>query len=530
MQGLKRTVLVQAFACASATFAMAFALPALAADPEPWPPSVPPGGSDSAAANGAPPSAEISPVPHAVVPPEPPEEAASPTPPAEHHEQASTEASTASPSSDVGVVVVNAQPPRPSGLEIGSMDGQFFLRTPRDGIVLLPAARLEIDGSSVATPDPYKSGQMISVDRLRLDLAGWLGSKVFFNLSADVAYAFSLRQTDNFVAVAPWGDRAILQVGQFDAPFTLENRTPDRYLDFYERGVAVRAFAIPQNKDQGIMVHGTNPARNFYYSAAVLNGEGPAVTGVSRHADVMARAWIAPFSFRGPAILSDVTVGGSAWTGDRTGEVFQGQATPGGYAFLTPVLWWMSGRMDSPDLRQEGRISAGALELDAPFWHRVGVRAEWIAKRQALAAFDTSRAQPVVVGGLTLSGWAGYAELWGWVFGSDRLLGRAAEPGQQLPVRYSDLRDTRARGGLMLSARVDHIDETLTSNGAGIGVGSGGGTRLTAYTLGGTYWFTRRVRFVVNYVSNRFDGRTPWLNGLGGQTEQEWLGRLALAL
>src|SRR5262249_55590243 len=148
-----------------------------------------------------------------------------------------------------------------------------------------PAARLEINGSSYMTPDPYTTGQVLSIDRLRFDLAGWLGSKVYFDLSADVAYAFSLRHTDNFVSVAPWGDRAILQVGQFDAPFTLENRTPDRYLDFLDRGSAVRAFAIPANKDQGIMIHGTNPARNFYYSAAVLNGEGPSVTGASGQVD-----------------------------------------------------------------------------------------------------------------------------------------------------------------------------------------------------------------------------------------------------
>ena len=86
----------------------------------------------------------------------------------------------------------------------------------------------------------------------------------------------------------------------------------------------------------------------------------------------------------------------------------------------------------------------------------------------------------------------------------------------------------------MLSARIDHIEETLTANAdataAGVGIGSVGQTRLTAVTLGGSYWYTRRARFTVNYVFNRFDGVTPWLNGLGGKKEQEVLGRLALAL
>jgi hypothetical protein len=190
--------------------------------------------------------------------------------------------------------------------------------------------------------------------------------------------------------------------------------------------------------------------------------------------------------------------------------------------------------MDSPVLRQQGRFEAGALELDAPIGHRIGARFEWIAKRQALGAFDRARAAQPAVGGLTLSGWAGYAELWGWVLGSDRLLGAVAAPGLQLPTRDSDFGDVRARGGLMLAVRVDHIEETLTNGAdamsAGIDAGSRGQTRLTAYTAGGSYWFTRRARLMVNYVFNRFEGVTPWLNGLGGKQEHEVLGRLALAL
>jgi hypothetical protein len=479
-------------------------------------------------------------LPHEAPPPATAAEV-SPASPAERPAKIDVARPTSSPDAgasgpDAGVAFVSSGAPRRSALELGSRDGQFFLRTPGNGVVLLPAARLEIDGFNLMTPDPFTSGQLLLIDRARFDVAGWLGSRVYFNLSADFAYAVSLRHADNFFAVAPWGDRVILQVGQFDAPFTLENRTPDRYLDFFDRGVAVRAFAIPENKDQGIMIHGTNPTRSFYYSAAALNGEGPAVTGFSGHVDVMARAWVAPFSFRASPVLRDVTLGASAWTGDRSGDfAFGGQSTESGYVFLSPTLWWMSGRMDAqPSLRQQGRIEAGALELNAPITHRIGVRFEGIAKRQPLEAFDVSTTRPTPVGGLTLSGWAGYAEVWGWVIGSDRLLGNVAAPGLQLPVRISDLRDVHERGGLVLSARIDRIDETLTSSAAamtaGVGVGSGGETKLTAFTAGGSYWYTRRARLMVNYTLNRFDGETPWLNGLGGKKEQEIVGRLALAL
>jgi hypothetical protein len=554
MQGLKRAMRARAFACAAATFATGLAVPALAADAEPWPPSTAPGAGDSGDGNGAgsatakasapapaapaepaAPVVEVAPVPHEVAPPAPAADG-SPAPPPEVEKQtAAFDVVKSSSAPDAGVAFVSSGPARPSGVELGSRDGQFFLRTRGNGIVLLPAARLEIDGFDLMTPDQYTSGQLLLINRVRFDLAGWLGSKVYFNLSADFAYDVSLRRADNYFAVAPWGDRVILQVGQFDAPFTLENRTPDRYLDFFDRGVAVRAFAIPENKDQGIMIHGANPARNFYYSAAAMNGEGPAVTGFSGHVDLMARAWVAPFSFRARGALADVTVGASAWTGNRSGDLgLQNQSTESSYVFLTPTLWWMSGRMDRLSLRQQGRLEAGAVEINAPLTHRLGARFEWIAKRQPLAAFDDSATRPTSVGGLTLSGWAGYAEIWGWVIGSDRLLGSVAAPGLQLPLRYSDLRDVHERGGLVLSARIDRIDETLTSSAAtmtsGVGVGSGGETKLTAFTLGGSYWYTRRARLMVNYTLNRFEGETPWLNGLGGTKEQEVVGRLALAL
>ena len=65
--------------------------------------------------------------------------------------------------------------------------------------------------------------------------------------------------TDVFINIGPtpWFN---FQVGQFDAPFTLENRTSDKYFDFMERSLAVRAFAVPNNKEDGIMLWGYLPA------------------------------------------------------------------------------------------------------------------------------------------------------------------------------------------------------------------------------------------------------------------------------
>jgi hypothetical protein len=417
----------------------------------------------------------------------------------------------------------------------GSQDGQVFFQTHHERVVLLPAARLEVDTRSVATEEPYASGSRLSVGRAQLQLAGWLGSAVTFDVGADFARGPSLRNVDETVGIASSGDRVIVQLGQFDAPFSLENRTRDRYLDFGDRGAAVRTFALPDAKNQGVLAQGTNPTRNFHWSAAVLNG----ARGVDAQFDVMARGWVAPFSFRDPEALRDVTIGGSVWTGDRSssasGVTFGGQTTSGGYTVLDSSLWALDGTARALELRADGRLTAVGLELDAPWARRFGARFEWIWKRQQLGAFDvTDAAHATRLGHASLSGYATYVEVRAWVLGDETILGAPARAGLELPLRLRDLSPSRARQGLLLAARVDYIDETVASDrdvrGAGLGIAAEGATRLTSLSAGGNYWFTRRSRLCLHYVLNHLGGNNPYVRGLNTPNEHELLVRLALAL
>ena len=81
---------------------------------------------------------------------------------------------------------------------------------------------------------------------------------------------------------------------------------------------------------------------------------------------------------------------------------------------------------------------------------------------------------------------------------------------------------------------VDYVDQTLSLGGDavsnGLGVASVGPSKLTAMMVGASVWYTRRVRFNLDYVLNRLDGTTPYLNGLDSKTEQELLFRGALSL
>ena len=108
-----------------------------------------------------------------------------------------------------------------------------------------------------------KSGAFVR--RARVELRGWLGRLFYFDVSGDFApepvagtdvAPSALPATDNYLAFAPFGDRLIVQAGQFDVPFTLENRTSDAYTDFIERAMVARSLGAPRNKEVGVMVHG----------------------------------------------------------------------------------------------------------------------------------------------------------------------------------------------------------------------------------------------------------------------------------
>jgi phosphate-selective porin len=438
--------------------------------------------------------------------------------------------------------------PQPNALEplAGFSDGTAFIRAPDNSFILFPNGRLQMDGyffKSANTPPK----DTFLLRRARLELAGWVGSFAFFSIGADFAVGSpspsnspvvqtNLNTTDSFVAVAPWGDLAILQFGQFDAPFTLENRTSDKYFDFMERSVTVRAFGVPTNKEQGFMLHGTTPERHFYYSVGAFNGDGQNFRNVDGKFDVIGRAWIAPLSFGAPEAVRAITVGGSFWTGDRVNAlVLPTQTTQAGFTILNPSWTWTNGTTRTPlELHQQGRLNAFALELNAPIAHKYGARIEYVWKHQGLAVADvTAPKTPVFLGGADLRGWSMYGEAWWWLVGDDRIIG---EPGMQMPTRFKKFGVTPPRNGLMLTARVDYLNETVSEDSATAALALtspvDGVTKVTALALGLNYWHSKRYRATANYVLNHFDGTTPYVTTLRTKSanEQEFLFRLAIAL
>jgi hypothetical protein len=346
-----------------------------------------------------------------------------------------------------------------------------------------------------------------------------------------------LAPTDDYVAIAPWKNLAILQVGQFDAPFTLENRTVDVALDFMERSMTVRSFGVPDNKEVGAMIHGYSENRAFFYSYGVFNGDGPNLKNVDRHLDSIARAWIAPFAFAGDERLHDVEIGASGWLGDRAaGLPLASQATQEGFelASFDPYSAFLGGAGTTPiQLRQVGLLRAFAGELNAPVAHRFGLRAEVVWRHSPLSEENIGNpAAPVIIGGANLIGWSTYGELWMWALGDDRIIGD--QQGLEPFKRYRGATDTAVRNGLMVALRLEHLDEEVTheSDAAAVNLGNPalGKTKVTSVQLGINYWRSRRFRASLNYGFHHLDGTTAWIGRLATSNVHEVAFRLGMAL
>jgi phosphate-selective porin len=392
-------------------------------------------------------------------------------------------------------------------------------------------------GGALFPQQQYDLNSGFYLRRARVELAGWMGPMFYFDLQGDFAPDASPGAsnghppTDAYVAFAPVDDAFIVQAGQFDAPFSLENRTLDAYTPFIERSLAVRTLAVPNNKDLGLMVHGTDAARSFYYSGGVFNGDGPGFRNADNQVDVIGRVTVSPLARTSIELLHDATLGVSAWYGQHVANVsFPTQTTSGGFVFFTPS--WTTGQTPvTLDLQENGATLTLGGELTLPITHELGLRAEGFYKKQTLGEDSVAAgAAPSTLGHATLQAVAGYGEVWFWLMGDDRQLPR---PGFELPTRLGRLAEPTVQHGLMVTARGEVIKEDLTSDQTQLADPNLGTTRVVAATLALNYWYGRRVRASMNYVVNVLSGKTENVTATlatDGHSEQELLLLFAMGL
>jgi hypothetical protein len=425
-----------------------------------------------------------------------------------------------------------------------------YLRSADNEFQLMPSGRLQVDGYFYKRETDKMPTPSFLLRRARLELGGWIGRWAFFQIGGDFAAGAPagadpvpqswLATTDNYVGIAPWKQLAMLQVGQFDAPFTLENRTSDKYFDFMERSITVRAFGIPSNKETGAMVHGMLPKKMAYYSLGVFNGDGQNFRNTDAKFDFIGRIWIAPLAMAGQKAFEDIEIGGSLWAGDRgnNGLLLAPQTTQGGVNFMnpsfraTPAAGMMTGV--PVEVHQRGDMLALAAELHVPIMHKYGVRAEYVHKKQDLGYMDaTTPATLTLRTPGKLEGSSIYGEVWAWVVGDDTIL---PAPGLQLASRLKKFETKAPKHGVMLAVRVEHLEEDIVPETNQTAADTVSGKRnVSSVQFGANYWYSKRFRASFNYAVNWFNGNAAQIdqlksNVIGGTSDHEFLFRLGIAL
>jgi hypothetical protein len=422
--------------------------------------------------------------------------------------------------------------PVPNPIVAGWRDDAFFISDRGRDWFISPGARLQVDfhmfnphtlsdersAGGVSTPSLLRTG--VQIRRARVELAGGVFSFLTWRVGAEL--------TDNGPQTA--ADMHVnlrlhpvvnVQIGQFDAPFTMENRTSDRYLDFIERSLTVRALGVPTGKEIGLMLWGEDRLHRAYWSVGVFNGGGPDRFTPSNQVEAAARFFFHPFMMshrRGIGRQFQVGLSGRLAHRSLGGHSpYPAMDTPAGYTLFSPAL--------APDLTlvQSGRQWAVAAELDLPL-DRFDLRGEFVYVRnhtgEVAAALDGALARdPVRLG--ALEGFGFYVQAAYWLIGLPPSAVRPehndtmARPGYQDPptVRVDRAQALRAPLGLQAVARFDTVQmayrgASRDARGGGDS-GASGRYKVLAAEVGLNLWVTRHLRVLLNYRHYWFPEQ-PW--------------------
>ena len=157
------------------------------------------------------------------------------------------------------------------GISWESGDGENKMSV--NGRIQLDYRNNDINGGTAANAN---IADTFEVRRAYLGAKGTFAKYYDFEVTADFAQASGTSAGYTPLDVAymniHWWDQAQFQFGQFKMPFSLEERTSSRFIDFQERSF-VNNTSLTPGKERGAMLHGT-PIKGVNYAIAFSTGQG----------------------------------------------------------------------------------------------------------------------------------------------------------------------------------------------------------------------------------------------------------------
>jgi phosphate-selective porin OprO/OprP len=307
------------------------------------------------------------------------------------------------------------------------------------------------------------------------------GSATKGSTSLDVAY----------LNVNYWDKKAMFQFGQYKQPYSLEERTSSRFLDFQERSF-VNNTSLTPGKERGVMIHGT-PIAGVNYALAFSTGQGKNTNDVNNLEDgkdtiLHLDANFAEIMGNKEAIFH---VGGSYGFGDLPQAAFGSQRTEGrGNEFFKSTT--PNGTsMERTRYNLEGVAAYGPVKLQGEYGN-----ANFEGKYSNGTSFD-KEIDAYYVSALWLITGEKYADAFkGGKF--DRIV-----PKNEFNPDFSSL------GAWEVSARYSNFDASdiglNVANTLSLNSNTANTLKADAYTVGLKWIPQANARFLMNYVHTDFD-------------------------
>jgi phosphate-selective porin OprO/OprP len=339
------------------------------------------------------------------------------------------------------------------------------------------------------------SADTFDIRRAYLGLSGRVYQDWTFEVNADFAQTSS-SQLD--VAWLNYGKLKGLQgrMGQFKMPFSLEELTSSRFIDFQERSLA---NSLVPGKERGLIVHG-NPYTGLNYGLAVSNGAGKNANEGS--ATIDDKDFIGRIALNAAELMDKKDMVLHVAGAYTTGTIPGGQSPVGSSGvrteargitfFNTAAMGTSTTDVDRQRLGGELALAYGPVKLQGEY---VNANFQWSAGG---TDFDKDITSYYLAGMWLITG-EKYADAYrGGAFSAIRpknAFGSGGWGAWELGLRYTDY------------DAGDFAPSTGLTN------------KASAYTLELKWIPVTNVRFYLNYVNTNFD--TPVAVSGGGTTDEE---------
>lgn len=419
----------------------------------------------------------------------------------------------------------------------GIHGGRLFIRHPDDLFRLYPGGRLRTDFYAAPGAPDLLAGQAgeelhprFALRRVRLELSGEILERVGFTMGLELG-GLRIGDTDYFgsttprMAMSSAHDGTVMPAdvsvsyrlrkwlgftaGQFNAPFSMANRTRETVTPMMERNLAIRGFVMPNNKELGLSVWGElGRERLLAYELGIFNGDGPTRPAVDANFDFMGRIFSRPLVGLGDGSfykLAQIGVSGRVGSRDQ-GYVAYDYPT---VASNQGVVLWQPGYVDSLG-RVTHVIPSGAQraiggELRLPF--DIGSRAldlrgevYYVANntREGVDGFEFTNTERF--GRVNGVGWYALASF--WACGDTFISG---EPGVHRPVTVDLDSEAPTKRGFEIFAVASGIAanyDGATREGSTPDANTPS-SNIAVYQFGGgvTYWYSQAFRATINYLA-----------------------------